>query len=84
MLLAIRQIINDWGPIDLVQMGAPADEYDPEIERIMPLLADLTDEVALAHAIQRIFIELFDDDFDRPLAEGVVVAHRILQCVYQE
>lgn len=43
MLLAIRQIINDWGPIDLVQMGAPADEYDPEIERIMPLLADLTD-----------------------------------------
>lgn len=57
----IKNIINEWDPIDLFPF-APEDEYNKEIEKISDILTlDISLEV-LAIKIKQIFVDSFGEE----------------------
>jgi hypothetical protein len=46
----------------LLEIGAPPDEYEFEVDDIVAILRFSTDEKALAEKIQSIMMHSFDDD----------------------
>ena len=56
----VRSIINNYDPIGLINMGAPDNEYDMEITRIM-LIKEKNDFNILAEEIKKIFIHFFGE-----------------------
>jgi hypothetical protein len=39
--IIVKEIIYEWEPIGLINMGCPVDEYDPEIRDIVQLLRNI-------------------------------------------
>ncbi|MGB3409919.1 MAG: hypothetical protein WBA45_01875 [Microthrixaceae bacterium] len=37
-LVAVREVVNAWDPIGLIEIGAPDDEYDPESSDLVRLV----------------------------------------------
>lgn len=71
--LAVRETINRLDPADLIAIGCPADEYDPEMKGILTAIEQASDARNLADRIRRVFEQMFwsDMDFDQwqPLAD---------------
>jgi hypothetical protein len=66
LVAAVERAINETDPIGLLEIGAPSDEYAPEIGTIVPRLASverLDDVVAVLHEE---FIRWFGDDTAGP------------------
>jgi hypothetical protein len=58
----ISNIINDVDPMDLLSGGAPSDEYEVEIEKIIQQMHSVAnDEKELAELIQEVFEESFGE-----------------------
>lgn len=54
LVAAVERAINDADPIGLLELGAPSDEYAPEIGTIVPRLASvkrLNDVTAIARGV---------------------------------
>lgn len=49
-------------PMGLVEIGAPDDEYRPEVERILPRLEDAGSVEDLEQIIHEVFVSLFDEE----------------------
>ena len=52
-------------PIGLVKIGAPDDEYSPEVERILPRLGDAGSVEDLERIIHEVFVLMFDERLAR-------------------
>ena len=55
----VRKIINRHDPVGLLKMGAPTDEYDSELKRIIPLLSEVGSRDELHEKVYQLFVEMF-------------------------
>ena len=56
---AIRGILRRCDPIGLIRLGAPPDEYDPEVGTIMPRLEEATSQLELRRIVHEEFVAWF-------------------------
>ena len=75
----IREVINQWDPIGLLELNPIEDEYDTEVREIEKALESSLDVDSLAEAIKASFEKWFTDDFQRPLSECKEIAVKILE-----
>lgn len=61
-LLALREILNRHDPIGLIMGDLNLDEYDPEIENILPILDGEVNQESLSKHIYDVFVMYFDKD----------------------
>jgi len=54
----VTKHINQWDPLGLLAIGAPDDEYKPEIEEIAIFFVDNQDLVTIAEDIQKTFDDI--------------------------
>jgi len=57
----VKNIVNNNDPIGLVSGGAPDDEYDIEIGKIM-LIKDRSDIKQFTNEVEKIFVEYFGEN----------------------
>jgi hypothetical protein len=60
----VRSILNRYDLMRLIAMGCPEDEYEPEVERILPRLRDARDAGEVAVTIQDVFTRMFNERQD--------------------
>jgi Domain of unknown function (DUF1871) len=58
----IKEVINEWDPIGLLDDGEPDDEYTPEIRDIVQLLTSIKSVDELAVIIHKVFLKWFGED----------------------
>lgn len=56
---AVRAVIHAWDPHDLIHMGAPADEWDDEIARLVTRIPTIESADEAARAVSEVFSEAF-------------------------
>lgn len=59
---AVREILNREDPIGLIGIGAPADEYDPELREILPKVKECKSVESLVTMIHAVFVKWFDKE----------------------
>src|SRR5712691_383546 len=64
-------------PIGLIAMGAPDDEYDPEVSTILPRLREANAAADVQRIVHEEFVQWFDADIAGPLTGYADVAERI-------
>jgi hypothetical protein len=74
---AVERIINEADPIGLLQMGAPADEYAPEIWTIVPRVADAQGPDQVADVLHSEFLRWFGEGTAGPRDAYEVPARQI-------
>ncbi|MCC8438709.1 YugE family protein (plasmid) [Brevibacillus sp. M2.1A] len=72
----VKKVINDWDPMDLLEIGAPTDEYESEVEEIVKVLQDTIDANELAEEIKQVFVRYFSQSLG--LSECKKAARAIL------
>lgn len=83
LVAAVERAINEADPTGLLEIGAPPDEYAPEIGTIVPRLTSvdrLDDVVAVLHEE---FIRWFGDDTAGPRHAHEASARRIWDAVVE-
>lgn len=76
---AIKNVIDDWDPIDLYEIGASKGEYDFEITKISSEIENLKTKEEMGKHIQKVFIYMFGaDTFKQSLAKCEEIAADIL------
>ena len=55
----LTQILNEEDPVGLIRLGAPLDEYDPEVGTVLPRLKDCLDESGLRRVLHEEFARWF-------------------------
>jgi len=81
----VREVINDWDPMGLLETGAPDDEYEPEIKDITRFIYRHKKEVLvcfdfLAGEINKIWHMWFD----QPCEECSEIADEIVSMIKGE
>lgn len=61
LVAAVEQAINDADPIGLLELGAPADEYSPEIGTIVPRVVQAQNVDEITVALYEEFLRWFGD-----------------------
>jgi hypothetical protein len=59
---AVERAINEADPIGLLESGAPADEYSPEIGTIVPKVVDAQSVDEITAVLHEEFVRWFGDD----------------------
>ena len=75
----VREILNRHDLEGLIELGCPENEYDLEVERILPQLATAKDATDVAAATQNVYAECFNH---RPSHEAVVPAADEIWALY--
>ena len=57
----VRDIVNKYDPIGLLKIDCPVDEYDPEIQQIVPKISELNSVDKLQKVVYKIFVDMFDE-----------------------
>ena len=83
LVAAVERAINDADPIRLLELGAPSDEYAPEIRTIVPRLATVTQLDDVTAVLHEEFIRWFSDDIAGPRHAYVAAARRIWDAVLE-
>jgi hypothetical protein len=78
----IKKEINKWDPYELINCGAPDNEFDDEIAKIVVNLKNISSENSLKAIISNIFAENFEADCFTP-EECEEVAKRIKESLIQ-
>ena len=60
----VKLEIDKWDPMGLLSIGAPDDEYDPEIKNIVNEIQAVKNENELALLTKSIFEKWFGEEFD--------------------
>ena len=63
---AVERAINDADPIGLLEGGAPADEYSPEIGTIVPRVVNAQSVAEVTAVLHEEFLRWFGDDTAGP------------------
>jgi hypothetical protein len=59
LYLEVRGILNAHDPVGLISMGAPEDEYEPEVGTILPRLKEASDPSGVQVILQDEFVRWF-------------------------
>lgn len=62
----IRELVNKYDPIHLIDMGCPEDEYDGEVKRIIKGFKKTSNPEQLRNLLHGIFVEMFDERLAGP------------------
>jgi hypothetical protein len=62
LVAAVERAINDADPIGLLELGAPSDEYAPEIRTILPRLENVRGLNEVVDVLHEEFLRWFGDD----------------------
>lgn len=81
LVAAVKAALDSADPIGLLEMGAPSDEYDPEVGSIVPRVAKATDAAEVHQIIHSEFGRWFGDDTAGPFATYEAPAREIWQAV---
>ena len=73
----VSHLLREADPIGLIAMGAPADEYDPEVSTILPRLREARAAVDVQRIVHDEFVRWFDADLVGPLTDYAEVAEKI-------
>lgn len=65
----IKNHINNWDPVGLLEDGAPDCEYDPEIKRILNEVDCKSSSTELAVYIYDLFLKMFGDEVNTSAKE---------------
>ena len=77
MKTLIKSIIDRHDPMGLLSMGAPDDEYMPEIDRLVGIVREDMTGAELSRAIYDLFLDMFSQPIDRGLCDKM--AQEILE-----
>jgi hypothetical protein len=66
LVAAVEWAINEADPIGLLEGGAPADEYSPEIGTIVPRVVNAQNADEVAAILHEEFLRWFGDDTAGP------------------
>ena len=58
---AIRAVVNAHDPIGLLQLGAPADEYERAVAYLVPIV--LRDERIAEQTVNQVWVKCFGTDY---------------------
>src|SRR5262249_29936709 len=83
LVAAVERAINDADPIRLLGVGAPADEYSPEIGTILPRLAGVQGLSDVANVLHEEFVRWFDQGIAGPRGVYETPAHRIWAAIVE-
>ena len=73
----VSRLLREADPIGLITMGAPDDEYDPEVSTILPRLREANAAVDVQRIVYEEFGRWFGADIAGPLTDYANVAERI-------
>jgi hypothetical protein len=59
---AVRSVINEWDPYDLLASGAPDDEFGMEISAVILQLERIRSPLDASYAISRVFSSSFEPE----------------------
>ena len=62
LLSSVKKILDDFDPLGLLKQGAPQNEYDEEIEKIVAGLPKCKSARDAEKLIHRVFTEAFGDN----------------------
>lgn len=80
---AVSRAIDRADPISLLSWGAPADEYSPEVDTIVPKLTGATSAEDVQRILHEEFLRWFDADTAGPLEAYQAVANEVWQAVVE-
>ena len=58
-----RNLFNEWDPMDLISSGAPEDEYDPYVYKLLSCLNRNMSETETAEVLSKEFTKMFSEKF---------------------
>ena len=73
----VSRLLREDDPIGLITMGAPDDEYDPEVSTILPRLREANAPVDVQRIVYEEFGRWFGADIAGPLTDYANVAEKI-------
>lgn len=65
----IKKVIDKHDPIGLLSIGAPDDEYIPEVKRLAPQIKKDMTVQELSTLIHDVFVEMFSEPIDKSLCD---------------
>ena len=80
---AIERAINDADPIGLLEGGAPADEYSPEIGTIVPRVVNAQSVDEVTAVLYEEFVRWFGDDTAGPRHAYETTAGKIWEALLE-
>jgi hypothetical protein len=83
LVAAVERAINDADPIGLIEGGAPADEYSPEIGTIVPRLVNAQNVDDVTAVLHEEFLRWFGDDTAGPRQAYEPPARQIWQALLE-
>jgi hypothetical protein len=73
----VSQLLREADPIRLITIGAPDDEYDPEVSTILPRLREAQSAAEVQKIIHEEFVHWFDADIAGPITYYAEVAEKV-------
>ena len=73
----VAGLVHDADPIRLIAIGAPDDEYDPEIGTILPRLSEAKSSADVRRIVHEEFVRWFGADTAGPMSSYASVAQKI-------
>ena len=77
LYLDVSRLLREADPIGLIAIGAPDDEYDPEVSTILPRLREANAAVDVQRIVHEEFVRWFGADIAGPITGYADVAERI-------
>ncbi|GEN46736.1 DUF1871 family protein [Alkalibacillus haloalkaliphilus] len=77
----VTKHINIWDPMQLIEMGAPPDEYEEEVEKVVNTILENEDEIQLAESIVESFKYTFGRELD--FNKTLIIAKNIWKELYE-
>lgn len=77
LVAAIERAINEADPLGLLEVGAPSDEYAPEIGTILPRLANAKELDDVTGVLHKEFVRWFGEEISGPRDGYEALAGRI-------
>ena len=65
----IKGVVDKHDPMGLLSMGAPDDEYQPEVDRLAGIVRKDMTGAELSRAIYDLFLDMFSQSIDRGLCD---------------
>jgi hypothetical protein len=73
----VSRLLREADPIGLIAMGAPDDEYDPEVSTILPRLREANTAVDVQRIVHEEFVRWFGADIAGPITDYADIAERM-------
>jgi hypothetical protein len=81
LIAAVKAAVDTADPIGLLEIGAPSDEYEPEVGTIVPRVAKAADFAEVHRIVHDEFKRWFGTDTAGPIANYDSPAREIWQAV---